>query len=224
MEISEFKDKVYKRILSQYLKYVRQPKMRLNDRLFFMLANGLPIVTFLAYYYFHTDTTNILNNILRMVGVLSGMFLILPILMICLSIIKNDSLMNYRNIFKYKQMSDKFWGTTLFTLPVLNNIQLNHYLKSTVGWYCKKEYTDEERSNIIKFTQEEMEEMKKISFNQAQKDFILDKVKNNEEINFYTLEEIVNISVKSIENQEKLIKEKEQINILNNKHIKHYQM
>ena len=165
MNITEFKEKVYQRIINQYIKDARKIKPTWEDYLF------------------------------------------IPCIFI--------SSMIFSYFINFKKQSDIFWGTSLLPIPVLDDSEMKEFILRRNIWHCKKKYSPEELESLVAFTPKEIEDMSLISFNKEQKDFIINSVENNIKINFYSLSEMIKISVKNI-NQQKILAKK---NIDNNQDI-----
>lgn len=208
MDIIEFKEQVYKRILSQYLSDVRKTRLTLKDRLFFPVIFSflIPIIYYmLSEYSVKNDRS--LADFFPFLGVFLTYFFGL---FITFKFIKDFII-----LINFKKQSDKFFGTNINFLPILTDQQLREYLTEKSGWYLKKIYTTDEKNELVSFTPEELKEMKNIVFNKDQKELIINRIKKGFSISFYTLDELVAISDETSKNEMKLKQDREEEELMN---------
>ena len=207
MNIIEFKEKVYQRIMTQYTQDVRVKKFTWKDYLILPLMFGSIFLFSTLIIYYHTFSSKYFLPIFTMFsfGVVFILFLYF--------------LMKFKHLINFKKQSDIFWGTSLLSIPALDDSEMKKFFLRDDIWHCKHAYTPEELDSLVAFTPKEIEEMSFISFNKNQKDLILNGVKRGVKIDFYSLGELLEISDENIAYQKLLVQQKEKKNIDDNQTI-----
>ena len=209
MNIIEFKDIVYDRIVMQYMKDVRKRKPSSKDwwSVFFRFSS--PIIIFILSFNFYNPYA---------VGLFNGIWgAVMTISFVMFIFISLASLFDLKKLLFFKSGSNKFWRTNTSSKPFLGEESLKSYLSKYSHYYCRKEYSNDAQENLTHFKVEEIELMKKIYLNTTQKEVLYEIVKSGREINFYDLDKLIDNSDQNINRRNLLEKEKESEGNKNNK-------
>lgn len=212
MNIIEFKEKVYQRIITKYMKDDRKTKLTWENYSFITCIPIFSLIFSLSFYLYNFSDTFL--NFLLLVSMLFSSLVNLGCAIIIISEFKH-----FKHFINFKKQSDIFWGTSLLSIPVLDDSEMKNFFLRNDTLHCKSKYTPEKIESLVAFTPKEIGEMKSISFNKEQKDLILNSIKNGIKINFYSLGELLKISDENIVQQKLLAQKEEKKNIDENKTI-----